>query len=128
MHKKSVILAGLIALLVLLTFPVWYNLAAGEASEAPTPKLPENEKACVQDTATMKVAHMDLLMEWRDDSVRRHDRTFVMPDGREFEKSLTRTCLKCHTSKKDFCDACHDYSGVKPYCWDCHVDPKEGAR
>ena len=26
--------------------------------------------------------------------------------------------------KADFCDKCHTYASVKPYCWDCHTEPK----
>ena len=63
-------------------------------------------------------------MTWRDEVVRVNQRTFEAPDGREWEKSLTRTCLACHAEKAEFCDKCHDYLGVQPYCWDCHVDPK----
>ena len=41
--------------------------------------------------------------------------------------SLTRgiddaLCLDCHKNKSNFCDKCHDYMGVKPYCWECHAD------
>ena len=59
-----------------------------------------------------------------DDVVRRGDRVHVTPDGRRYEKSLTHTCLGCHQSKANSCDRCHDYLDVKPYCWECHVDPK----
>jgi hypothetical protein len=34
------------------------------------------------------------------------------------------TCLGCHKNKSEFCDRCHSYSGVDPYCMDCHVLPK----
>jgi len=32
--------------------------------------------------------------------------------------------MKCHTDKAKFCDRCHNYVGVTPNCWDCHVEPK----
>ena len=41
-----------------------------------------------------------------------------------FQKSLTKTCMKCHENKDQFCDKCHATVSVNPYCWDCHVDPK----
>jgi len=41
----------------------------------------------------------------------------------EFDMSLSNTCLSCHTNKAEFCDKCHGYASVDPYCWDCHVDP-----
>jgi len=45
--------------------------------------------------------------------------------GKIFYKSLQMTCMDCHSNKSKFCDQCHDYLAVKPYCWDCHVEPKE---
>jgi hypothetical protein len=45
--------------------------------------------------------------------------------GKMVEMSLQRTCLQCHTSKKNFCDRCHDYTAVTPFCWECHNEPKE---
>ena len=30
----------------------------------------------------------------------------------------------CHANKAEFCDRCHNYAAVKPYCWDCHIDTK----
>jgi hypothetical protein len=56
--------------------------------------------------------------------VREHNRKFVAFDGKTYTISLTQTCMKCHTSKAEFCDRCHEYAGVTPYCWDCHIDPK----
>ena len=46
-------------------------------------------------------------------------------DGKTVTMSLSGTCMSCHPNKKEFCDACHDYLAVSPYCWDCHVEPKE---
>jgi hypothetical protein len=45
--------------------------------------------------------------------------------GTTYDMSLSRTCMDCHSNKADFCDRCHDYLAVNPYCWDCHVEPKE---
>jgi hypothetical protein len=33
--------------------------------------------------------------------------------------------MECHSNKTKFCDQCHNYMGVAPYCWDCHIAPKE---
>jgi hypothetical protein len=66
---------------------------------------------------------MDLLMTWRDDVVRRNVRTWTAPNGKAYTASLSGTCLRCHANKAEFCDRCHTYAGVTPYCWDCHVDP-----
>jgi hypothetical protein len=45
--------------------------------------------------------------------------------GKTYYKSLQVTCMDCHSNKSKFCDRCHEYAGVTPYCWDCHVAPKE---
>ena len=66
-----------------------------------------------------------MLMDWRDQVVRDDDR-YIELNGQMVEKSLTGTCLGCHENKDASCDRCHDYMGVRPYCWDCHVDPKGG--
>ena len=123
MRDRPVIYLGLAVFVVALLTPVWYNLATGKGNVKPEPKLPTAEKQCVADAATMKASHMEMIYQWRDLVVRQGIRTYTAADGRTFDMSLSRTCLKCHTSKKDFCDACHDYVAVKPYCWECHVDP-----
>jgi len=96
---------------------------------------------CVRENAYMNPNHMNILNEWRDDVVRKGDRSKVEINGREYEKSLTKCCMKCHTSREKFCVKCHEYADVLPpkvcpkladakqaprgvNCWNCHVDPK----
>ena len=51
---------------------------------------------------------------------------YVNADGKMYNMSLSNTCMDCHSNKADFCDRCHDYASVQPYCWSCHIeDPKE---
>ncbi len=128
MRDRSLILAGLLLFLGLITFPIWYNLASGTSSKEPELKLPVDEKQCVASKETMRTTHMEMLITWRDSVVRQDKRTMVTADGRTFEMSLTRTCMKCHDNKEEFCDKCHLYAGVTPYCWDCHIDPKLARR
>ena len=123
MRERGLILTGLLFLLLLLTFPAWYNRAAGTSSRPPELKLPVNEKHCVAPVEYMRTRHMDLLIAWREQVVREGERVFTAFDGKRYQISLTKTCMSCHTSKADFCDKCHNYTGVKPICWDCHVDP-----
>jgi hypothetical protein len=82
-------------------------------------------KQCVMPTEYMRAEHMQLLDLWRHSVVRNAERVYVNPSGKEFTMSLSNTCLDCHNNKADFCDKCHAYASVTPYCWDCHVDPKE---
>ena len=53
---------------------------------------------------------------------------YVASDGKTYEMSLQNECMRCHSNKAQFCDKCHDYAGLKkddPYCWNCHIAPKE---
>jgi len=125
MRDRGKILVGLVVFLILITFPVWYNVAKGKATYVPQLERPANATECVRDSAWMIANHMDLLNEWRDRVVRLDERMDVDLHGHPVEMSLTRTCLGCHENKTEFCDKCHTYMDVDPYCWDCHVDPKE---
>jgi len=126
MRDRGKIVLGLIVFLALATFPIWFNLVSGEESRPPEIVKPAIEKTgdCVRDGALMRTEHMQLLVDWRDEVVRDNDRIFVTADNRRYYKSLSRTCMDCHANKQEFCDRCHDYLSVAPYCWDCHVEPK----
>ncbi len=127
MYDAGKIVAGAVVFVVLATSPIWYN--AMTASPADPPELgppPNGAVRCVEDVATMRVTHMDLLNEWRDAVVRTGERSYVSTlSGESYEMSLSRTCMDCHSNKAQFCDRCHDYVAVVPSCWDCHVEPKE---
>jgi hypothetical protein len=125
MYDGGKIIAGVIIGLILLTFPIWYT--AGGAPAKPEVKLPVKEKECVESGAYMKTKHMQLLDLWRDSVVRVAQRSYTAPNGRKFDMSLQNTCMTadCHAKKTEFCDRCHNYTGVVPYCWDCHIPPKE---
>ena len=127
MYDAGKIIVALIIFIGLFTSPIWYDLASGESSNKPNIVLPVNEdlKECVASTEYMRASHMDLLNEWRDEVVRKGNRIYTSPNGKEFEMSLTKTCTNCHYNKTEFCDQCHDYLGVNPYCWDCHVEPQK---
>jgi hypothetical protein len=123
MSDKSKIGAALVVFVALMTFPIWYNLITGEKAAPPELRYPHEGGRCVEDTAYMRANHMRLLVDWRDEAVRANDRIYTASDGRRHDKSLSGTCLGCHWEKEEFCDRCHDYVGVTPYCWNCHVDP-----
>lgn len=125
MNDRWKVVVGLLVFLGLMTFPVWANLAGGAADMAPQLTLPTGETDCVAPTEYMRTSHMDLLIAWRDQVVREGDRVFVDHKGKEHQRSLTDTCLGCHSNKAEFCDQCHNYVGVKPSCWKCHNERKE---
>ena len=126
MYDATKIVAGLVVFVILVTSPLWYNAASGSSVAAPELKLPTDSTQCVEATEYMRASHMDLLNEWRDEVVRTGERDHVSAlNGKTYDMSLTRTCLDCHANKAEFCDACHTYLAVSPYCWDCHVERKE---
>lgn len=124
MYDAGKIIIGLIIFLILITFPIWYNAVSGNPASAPDLKIITDAKQCVAPTDYMRTNHMDLLDEWRDIVVREKGR-YIMLDGKQYEMSLSNTCLDCHSNKADFCDQCHNYMSVDPYCWDCHIESKE---
>jgi hypothetical protein len=121
MRDRALIIGGLVLCLGLLTWPAWRALAV---PPPPPPELvrPANATRCVASTDYMRASHMVLLQEWRESVVRSGVRTYQTAGGQVVSMSLTGTCLRaCHTDKSKFCDRCHDYAGVKPTCWNCHV-------
>ena len=127
MYDASKIVAGLAVFVVLATSPLWYNALNAASPEAPALQQPTNESTeCVEETGYMRANHMDLLDTWRDTVVREDVRTYTSKAGKDYTMSLSDTCLGCHSNKEQFCDACHTYSAVTPYCWDCHVIPEGG--
>lgn len=129
MNDKKIVLLGLVGFFGLLLLPFWWNQA--ETKAVPQPALSAKAQAagtCIESKDVMAKTHMQILNVWRDTVVRGGDRVYVNSEGKEFAMSLSSgedSCLGCHTSKADFCDKCHEYTSVRPYCWDCHIDPKE---
>jgi len=131
MYNKSWVIAGLIFFLFLVTFPFWKKIIATNdaTSQIPQPVLAaglsESGAHCIEDRAFMRAKHMILLNEWRNEAVRHNKKIYKNSRGEEFKKSLTGTCLKCHSNKEEFCDTCHKSVGAHPYCFDCHFSNSE---
>jgi hypothetical protein len=128
MHDVGKIAGGLVVFLILATSPLWFNALSASTPDAPElGKPPNGAEQCVEARDFMRASHMDLLNQWRDDVVRVGNRDYKSAlTGKTFEKSLSRTCMDCHSNKAEFCDRCHTYLSVAPYCWNCHVEPKGG--
>ena len=124
-YDAGKIFTGLAVFVVGATFPFWYAAAAGKTGQLPELERPAGATSCVLPVQEMKADHMKLLNTWRDQVVRQGDRAPVTVDGRAYPRSLSMGCLECHEDKAQFCDRCHDYTGVSPYCWDCHVEGEE---
>lgn len=132
LYDGGKIFIGLLAFVAVATLPFTYNM--GKVNAKPEPKLdtpvilqmPEQDRKCVESKAFMRTEHMQLLNNWRDSVVRDGYRQYVSETtGKHFNMSLQNGCMHCHSNKKKFCDQCHNYMAVKPYCWDCHIAPKE---
>jgi len=129
MRDRMLIFCGLALFVAVFTYPVLRAATAGLVAGPPDMQLPATAKQCVADTPYMRANHMQLLVNWREDVVRRDIRQIHAPNGKVYSASLANTCTgECH-AKEQFCDRCHTYSGVSgPYCWDCHRDPRLVAR
>ena len=131
MYNGGKIIIGIIIFLALVISP--FYLAGKKATAKPDPqtntpeilKLPVNERKCVESKTFMTKEHMKLLNDWRDWAIREKQTIYVNAEGKSYTISLQNTCMKCHSNKSKFCDECHNYADVKPYCWDCHIEPKE---
>ncbi len=128
--NKNTIIAGLVIFVAAVLSPIWFNMVT-TTQAAPEPELSAKAKAakkCVLDKFDMRANHMSLLDDWRDSVVRDADRMYTAANGHEFNMSLStgeNSCLGCHEDKEKFCDSCHTYASVTPYCWECHTTPKE---
>lgn len=128
--SKNIIITGLVIFVLAVLSPFWFNIVT-ETQAAPEIKLlgkAKKQKKCVLDKYEMRANHMSLLDEWRDSVVRDADRLYMAVNGHSFNMSLStgeNSCLGCHEDKSKFCDTCHTYASVDPYCWDCHTNPKE---
>ena len=133
-YNGGKILIGLIIFVAVATFPIYFNI--GKVNAKPEPKLdtpaiqqlPEQDRKCVESKSFMRAEHMQMLNNWRDSVVRDGNRQFINSTGKHYNMSLQNECLRCHSNKKKFCDECHNYMAVKPYCFDCHIAPKEEER
>lgn len=126
MYDGGKIVAGLVIGIGLFLFPLFYN--GLKAAKVPEPELSpkaKEAKECVEPKSYIRTEHMKLLDEWRNEAVRMADRSYKSSSGKVYDKSLQNTCMQCHDNKTKFCDQCHNYTGVSPFCWDCHIEPKE---
>ncbi len=135
LYDGGKIFIGLAVFVAFAAFPFYFNLTA-KANAKPDPKTDtpaiqewekqNGKKQCVESKEFMRTEHMQLLNNWRDSVVREGNRGYTSDTTHvRFNMSLQNECLRCHSNKKKFCDECHNYMAVKPYCFDCHIAPKE---
>jgi|SRR5208283_2500691 len=129
MYDSGKIITGILVFVAIIAYPFIHSMGTENVKPEPkinTPVIQQMAvKQCVESKEFMKAEHMQLLNNWRDAAVRDGNRIYVGADGKQYNISLQNTCMHCHSNKKEFCDSCHNYMDVKPYCWDCHIAPKE---
>jgi hypothetical protein len=134
LYDGGKIIIGLLIFVGIATFPFYYNIGKVNAKPEPkvdTPAIQEWEKQygkkeCVESKEFMVTNHMQLVNLWRDSVVRNMNRVYISTaNHKEFNMSLQNGCMHCHSNKQKFCDECHNYMAVKPYCWNCHIQPQE---
>jgi hypothetical protein len=118
---------------VALTLALGAAVAAGVlASAGETATVPVAAKAgCVEEVATMRRNHMDLLQRHRDRTVQ---------DGIRTTRHSLTGCVNCHADKETgsvigrnaagqegFCAGCHRFVAVSPDCFDCHASQRSSA-
>ncbi len=88
MRDRVWILAGLAVFVAVLSTPFWHaRFGAKPSANAPELVLPVNQKECVAPVETMRARHMQLLIGWREDVVRRGESLATL---RTTERSTTR--------------------------------------
>jgi hypothetical protein len=127
MYDGWKIIVGLIIGVALLAYPFWPSMEKW-AAKTPEPELTakaQEAKVCVEPKSYIRTEHMKLLDQWRDSVVRNGIRQYKNSTGKVYDISLQNTCMKCHSNKSKFCDQCHTYAAVDPFCWECHIQPEE---
>ena len=132
-YNGGPIFLGILVFLAIALFPFYNNF--GKTNKPPEPKVDtpaileyekvNGKKECVEPKEFMRAEHMVLINNWRDAVVRIDNRGYLSSTGKRWNMSLQNECMRCHSNKKKFCDECHNYMAVKPFCWDCHIQPVE---
>ncbi len=129
MYDSGKVLLGIIIFLVMVTFPLYYNIGRADIKPEPNLNTPAIQKMvrkqCIEKTAFMRANHMKLLQGWMNGFLKDGTMEYKAQNGKTYETSFD-TCMECHASRKSFCDTCHSYAGVQPYCWKCHSLDDEG--
>ncbi|MBT3234112.1 MAG: hypothetical protein HN356_15035 [Calditrichaeota bacterium] len=115
-NTRGVVLA---ILTVIILFPIGYSIISFVfAQTSPNAELflemPDSTYTeCVKDTDYMRFHHWELLQSVRSEVVRFGIRGDISLSG----------CRKCHTSREQFCNKCHNAVSLYPDCFSCHYYP-----
>jgi hypothetical protein len=131
-HNPKPAKPGQVQLAVIVALLVFVPLCFAAISQiSETPDAPESflEKPdpkyadCIDDGALyMRFHHWELLRSVREEVVRYGIRRKFVGYGKSINLGLSG-CPECHTSRKRFCDQCHNAASVIPDCFGCHYYP-----
>lgn len=119
MYKGGRIIASLIIFVGLFTIPFFYNMGKANAGpEIDAQKLAEMQS--IEPGINMIANHPQLFNQWRDEFVRNGQTVYINSQGKAIDINIERLV---GDSSSQFCVSCHNYTAVKPTCWDCHSGP-----
>lgn len=104
-----------VAVLVTLLFVLAVGLPADLQAGPPQLEEPKGGGECIRPEGWMRRNHMDFL---------KHQRGLTVREGIRVRSESLAKCAECHTSHTRFCDRCHNYVGVAPDCFECHLFPE----
>jgi len=117
-QTRLIAVIAVIILAPLVYSSVSYLVAVRNGPDKPFLEKPDAKyQDCVRDTAYMRIHHMDLLKEIREEFVRHGIRGEIR----------LRTCAECHTSRERFCNRCHETVNLNLDCFGCHYYPEPEA-
>ena len=122
MYKGGRIIASLIIFVGLFTIPFFYNMGKANAG----PEIDAQHLANLQSiepSINMLADHPQLFNQWRNQFVQNGQTVYINSEGKAIDINLEKLV---GDPTNQFCVSCHNYTAVKPTCWDCHSGP-EGA-
>ncbi|RLI82169.1 MAG: sulfur reduction protein DsrJ [Archaeoglobales archaeon] len=121
-HKGYVVLFVIAILVVVLTPLILANSGRGFEDIRNYLEKPKGDR-CVESKEYMIANHMEVLNEWREMAIREGKRIYFSKTYGVLYNGSIEECFKCHTYK-EFCEKCHEFSGVHMYCLTCHTPPE----
>ncbi len=115
----------------------WLGVTAALGADFKLPDLPRGMgESCVEPTVLMRKNHMDYLL---------HQRDLTVHDGIRTRRHSLVGCVQCHAQPSvqadgtasqmefiavdapgQFCQSCHQFTGVKLDCFECHANTPDG--
>jgi hypothetical protein len=107
------------------------SAAATEPDPGRTPmpqyRIENPERHCVAPPGVMRRQHPGML---------RHQRELTVHQGMRAMPAALRSCIECHASHDtgsvlggsgNFCQGCHEFTGVRLDCFECHSSAAKAA-